>query len=36
MNEKLNPGIDALIRRVEKMETIVALIQKQLKTSSKR
>jgi len=28
--------IDNLIRRVEKMETIVALIQKQLKPSSKR
>ncbi len=25
--------IDALIKRVEKMETIVAIIQKQLKTS---
>ena len=28
--------IDKLIRRVERMETIVALIQKQLKPSSKR
>lgn len=27
--------IDDLIRRVEKMETIVALIQKQLKASSR-
>jgi len=35
MSEKENK-IDELIKRVEKMETIVALIQKQLKPSSKR
>ncbi len=33
---KKETKIDELIKRVEKMETIVALIQKQLKPSSKR
>lgn len=36
MSKKEETKIDELIKRVEKMETIVALIQNQLKTSSKR
>jgi|GEM_PF-3734459 len=32
---KSDEGIDQLIRRVEKMEVIVAMIKKQLEASSK-